>query len=144
MYRLILVPLDGSRLAEKILPQVKELAQHNGSEIALLRVARARTFPGVDPTDHQVQVVRRAEAYLKKIQADLEKEGFKASVHVRYGHPATEILDHASGKEVDLVAMSTHGRTGLSRWTLGSVAEKTIRHSSKPILLIRPADEIKD
>jgi len=135
MYNKILVPLDGSEVAEKILGQVVDLARLTGAEIVLLRVALARTFPGADPTDKQVEVVDRAEKYLAGVKEKLEKEGLKVSVHVRYGHDAGEILEHA--QEVDLVAMSTHGRTGLGRWALGSVAERVLRHSPKPVLLVR-------
>ncbi|MBW1714199.1 MAG: universal stress protein [Deltaproteobacteria bacterium] len=127
MYKKILVPLDGSEVAEKILGQVVDLARLTGAEIVLLRVALARTFPGADPTDKQVEVVDRAEKYLAGVKEKLEKEGLKVSAHV--------LLEHA--QEVDLVAMSTHGRTGLGRWALGSVAERVLRHSPKPVLLVR-------
>ena len=135
MYKKILVPLDGSPVAEQILSEVKELAKLAGAEIQLLRVVLVHTLPGADPTDKEVIAVREAEKYLEEIQSRLEKEGFDSSVHVRYGHDAGEILDHS--KQVDLVAMSTHGRTGLGRWALGSVAERVMRHSDKPVLLVR-------
>ncbi|MBW2618157.1 MAG: universal stress protein [Deltaproteobacteria bacterium] len=137
MYKKILVPLDGSPVAEQILPEVKELAKLTGAEIQLLRVTLVHVLPGADPTDKEVIAVREAEKYLEEIQAGLEKEGLNASVHVRYGHDAGEILDHS--QKVDLVAMCTHGRTGLGRWTLGSVAERVVRHSGKPVLLVRAA-----
>ena len=137
MYKKILVPLDGSPVAEQILPEVKKLAKLTGAEIQLLRVVWAHTLPGADPTDKEIHVVQEAEKYLEDIQAGLEKEGFDASVHVRYGHDAGEILEHS--KLVDLLAMCTHGRTGLGRWTLGSVAERVVRHSGKPVLLVRAA-----
>ena len=137
MYKSILVPLDGSTLAEGILPHVKELARLTGAEINLLRVALAYTFPGANPTDAQIEVLGKAEAYLKGIEAELLREGFKASLHVRYGHDAQEILDHADQANIDLIAMSTHGRTGVGRFIMGSVANRVLRHSSKPVLLLR-------
>ena len=133
----ILVPLDGSECAENILPKVEELAKKLKASIALLRVAYAHTFPGVDPTEAEVTVVREAEEYLRKIEEKLKAKGFKVDSHVRYGKEADEILDHASQKDIDLVAMSTHGRGGVERWLLGSVAEKVLRHSPKPIFLVR-------
>jgi nucleotide-binding universal stress UspA family protein len=137
MYRKILVPLDGSALAEDVLPQVKGLARLTGAEICLLRIVLVHTLPGVDPTERQVEAVGEAEGYLEEVRARLEKEGFRVCVHVRYGHDAVEILEHAKHEDVDLVAMSTHGRTGLDRWTLGSVSERVVRHSAKPVLLVR-------
>ena len=133
----ILVPLDGSECAEDILPMVEKLATDFKASIALLRVALAHTFPGVDPTDAEVKVVREAEQYLAKVQERLKAKGFKVDSHVRYGNDAEEILNHAGLKDIDLVAMSTHGRTGVGRFVLGSVAEKIIRHSPKPIFLRR-------
>ena len=133
----ILVPLDGSRCAENILPKVEQLATDLKARICLLRVAYAHTFPGADPTDAEVKVVREAEEYVGKIQERLKAKGFDADWHVRYGDEADEILDHIAQKEVDLVAMSTHGRSGVKRFLLGSVAEKILRHSSKPVFLVR-------
>ena len=137
MYRNILVPLDGSSLAEEILPQVKELARLTGAKISLLRVALVHTFPGADPTNRQVEATQKAQEYLEKISDQLIKEGLKVSVHVRYGYDAAEIIDHAQQEDIDLVAMSTHGRTGVGRWALGSVSERVLRHSPKPVLLSR-------
>jgi nucleotide-binding universal stress UspA family protein len=133
----ILVPLDGSDCAEMILPKVEKLATDLKGSIALLRVAYAHTFPGADPTDAEVKVVREAEEYLRGIENRLKAKGFKADSHVRYGDDAEEILDHAAQKDIDLIAMTTHGRGGVKRFLLGSVAEKILRHSPKPIFLVR-------
>ena len=137
MYNHILVPLDGSPVAEQIFPQVQQLSKLTGAEIHLLRVVLVHTFPGVDPTDKQVEAVREAEDYLDGIRDKLQKEGLAVNIHVRYGHEAEEILEHANQKGIDLVAMCTHGRTGVGRWTLGSVSERVLRHSPKPVLLVR-------
>jgi nucleotide-binding universal stress UspA family protein len=133
----ILVPLDGSDCAEMILPKVEKLATELKASIALLRVAYAHTFPGADPTDAEVKVVREAEEYLRGIENRLKAKGFKVDSHVRYGSDAEEILDHASQKDIDFIAMTTHGRGGVKRFLLGSVAEKILRHSPKPIFLVR-------
>lgn len=140
MYRNILVPLDGSKLAEEILPEVKNLARLTGAEISLLRVELIHTFPGVDPTERQVEAVQKAQDYLDELAEQLRAENLKVSTHVRYGHEAMEILDHAAQDEIDILAMSTHGRTGLGRWALGSVAERVLRHSPKPVLLTRAGE----
>jgi nucleotide-binding universal stress UspA family protein len=133
----ILVPLDGSDCSEMVLPKVEKLATELKASIALLRVASAHIFPGVDPTDSEVKVVREAEEYLNKIEERLKKKGFKVDSHVRYGNDAEEILDHAAQKDIDMIAMTTHGRSGVKRFLLGSVAEKILRYSPKPVFLVR-------
>ena len=136
-YEKILVPLDGSECAENILPTVEKLATDFKAGISLLRVVYVHTFPGVDPTEAEVKVVREAEEYLRGLEERLKAKGFKVDSHVRYGDDAEEILDHAAQKDVSLIAMSTHGRSGVKRFLLGSVAEKLIRYSPKPIFLVR-------
>jgi nucleotide-binding universal stress UspA family protein len=137
MFKKILVPLDGSKLAEGILPRVEWLAKIHDAEVTLLRVALAHVFPGVDPTEHQVHVVREAEEYVAKVESDLRSVGVKVNSVVRYGHDAQEIVDHARDRDFDLIAMSTHGRTGLPQFVLGSVAGKVIHTATVPILLCR-------
>jgi nucleotide-binding universal stress UspA family protein len=133
----ILVPLDGSGCAENIIPKVENLAMNLKASIALLRVAYAHTFPGVDPTEAELKAVREAEEYLGGLEKRLKAKGIKVDSHVRYGNEAEEILNHASMEDIDLIAMSTHGRSGVGRWLIGSVAEKVLRHSPKPIFLAR-------
>ncbi len=135
----ILVPLDGSRCAEAVIPRVEELIAGKNRGICLLRVAFASTFPGVDPTEAQVKVVREAEDYLKGLENQLRAKGLDVDTHVRYGNEADEIIDHAAQEEIDLIAMSTHGRNGIKRLFLGSVAEKVVRHAAKPVFLVRCA-----
>jgi nucleotide-binding universal stress UspA family protein len=137
MFKKILVPLDGSRLAEGIIPRVEWLAKIHEGEVTLLRVALAHLIPGADPVQHQVRVVREAEEYLVKMEADLKGRGVKVNSVVRYGHDAQEIVDHARDRAFDLIAMSTHGRTGLAQFVLGSVASKVIHTATVPILLCR-------
>lgn len=136
-FKRILVPLDGSGCAEDVLPKVEKLATELKASIALLRVALTHIFPGVDPTEAELKVVREAEAYLKKVEDRLKAKGFKVDSHVRYGNDAEEILEHADGKDIDLIAMTTHGQSGVKRFLLGSVAEKVLRYSPKPIFLVR-------
>jgi nucleotide-binding universal stress UspA family protein len=136
-YEKILVPLDGSECAENILPAVEKLATDFKANISLLRVVYVHTFPGVDPTEAEVKVVREAEEYLHGLEERLKAKGFKVDSHVRYGDDAEEILDHAAQKDISLIAMSTHGRSGVKRFLLGSVAEKLLRYSPKPIFLVR-------
>ncbi len=138
----ILVPLDGSPVAEAVLPQVIELAALRQAEVVLLRVALAHTFLGADPVEAQVRVVEEAQAYLGTIETNLAAQGLAVRSVVRYGHAADEILDHARAGGVDMIAMSTHGRGGIRRWVLGSVAETVVRHSPVPVLLVRAAGAV--
>ena len=140
-YEKILVPLDGSAVSEQILPHVEKLAMSGNASIHLVRVAFAHVIPGMDPTEPEVAVVREAEEYLAAIAERLGQKGLQVETHVRYGEDADEILDHCDQYDIDLIAMSTHGRSGVKRWMLGSVAEKVIRHATKPILLIRSKAE---
>lgn len=138
----ILVPLDGSPLAEAALPQIKDLAVLYDAEVVLLRVALAHTLPGVNAVDAQVRAVEEAQTYLAAREADLVAQGLTVQSVVRYGHAAEEILDHARGGAVDLVAMSTHGRSGIRRWVMGSVAETVVRHAPVPVLLVRTSGPV--
>jgi nucleotide-binding universal stress UspA family protein len=134
----ILVPLDGSALAESALEQAAELAAQNGATLVLLRAAEAHTFPGADPTEAQVQVVREAEEYLAAVADRLRRDGrSKVETGVWYGSPAAAIVEAARLRRADLIVMSTHGRSGLGRLILGSVAESVLRGTPVPILLLR-------
>jgi nucleotide-binding universal stress UspA family protein len=140
MYKKILVPLNGSLLNECILPEVTELAHAYGAELVLLRVALAHGFPGADPTEAQVEAVRRAEKYLEGVERALRWKGLRVSTAVRYGNAAEEILDHAAFAGVDLIAMSARGRTGLARMVMGSVTDEVVRKAPCPVLTVRPAE----
>ncbi len=145
MYKKILVPLDGSELSESVLSHVIAIATScKVPEVVLTRVR--------DPLDKSVRDALdvdiaskldeayhdEADNYLKQIAADLIEKGIAAKTVVLSGNPAEEIVNYAQGGGVDLIIMSTHGRSGVSRWVFGSVADKVIRHSEVPIL-IRPA-----
>jgi nucleotide-binding universal stress UspA family protein len=132
----ILVPLDGSDCGENILPKVEELASNLRAGICLLRVASAHTFPGADPTEAEVNVVREAEEYLTGLADQLKAKGFDVDTHVRYGNETEEILDHAALKEIDLIAMS-RGHRGVKHFLLGCVAEKVLHRAPKPVFLVR-------
>ncbi len=139
MFRTILVPLDGSKLAEESLDRVRDLARTHRSKVILLRVAFALVFPGADATDAQIRVTEEAIGYLGKIQKRLEAEGIKAETAVRYGFPAEEILVHVNRGGIDLIVISTHGRKGISHTLLGSVVEKIVRSSPVPVLTLNEA-----
>jgi nucleotide-binding universal stress UspA family protein len=135
----ILVPLDGSKCSESILPQVEELAEGSKRGVCLLRVVSAHTALSADPINAEVKAVREAEQYLEGVKNQLQTKGLDVDTHVRYGDDVKEILDHASQKEIDLIAMSTHGRHGINWLIHGSVAEKVVQQIAKPVLMDRCA-----
>jgi nucleotide-binding universal stress UspA family protein len=142
MYNKILVPLDGSELAECVLPHVKAVASgSNRGKAVLLRIVEplpAGTPPAVDFEVVQKAGVKAAEDYLARIKAQLAKEGLDVETRVLTGRPAETITDFVQHEKVDLIALATHGRSGISRWVFGSVADKLVRSLSVPVLLIRP------
>lgn len=143
----IVVPLDGSGLAEKTLPHACALAKRLSLELHLLRVY---TLPldayivadGViaqGPAQLQEELAREAQAYLDGKVAALNAAGFERVVAVALqGDAASEIIDFARNAPDSLIVMSTHGRSGIGRWVLGSVAEKVSHHAHNPVLLVRP------
>ena len=142
MYRKILVPLDGSKVAEGVLPHAKALAYSEGAELILLSVGAnpAMDFAFSDPGLARSAVLEqeeRSKKYIDQIEADLKSAGFRTSTILRVGSVADVILGVAEELQVDCIAMSTHGRTGPARWLLGSIAERVVHNSKVPVLLIR-------
>jgi nucleotide-binding universal stress UspA family protein len=134
----ILVPLDGSMLAEAALSAACGFAERDGAMISLLRAAEAMTLPGGDTVDAQVTAIREAEEYLALVVRRLEDKGVRrVETHVWYGPPAAAIVEAAAAQKADLIVMSTHGRSGLGRLVLGSVAESVLRGTTVPILIVR-------
>jgi nucleotide-binding universal stress UspA family protein len=137
----ILVPLVGSVLAERALPPAIELARQHGATLVLLRAAEAHTMPMADPIHAQVQAVGAAEYYLNGVRGRVTEAGIPdVETSVWYGTAAEAIVEAARFRKADLIVMSSHGRSGLGRLVLGSVAESVLRATRVPILLIRPGD----
>ena len=142
MYKKILVPLDGSKTAEGVLAHAKALAFSEGAEIILLNVAAnpAREFIFDDPSIASKSVdkqIEKARSYMQDIENQLKKEGYKVSSILGEGAAAEVILKLAEQENIDVITMSTHGRTGPTRWLIGSVAERVVRNSKVPVMLIR-------
>lgn len=135
----ILVPLDGSMLAELALKPAVELAREKDAKVVLLRAAEAHTTVA-DPTEAQVAVVREAEDYLARVRARVLEGGIAVETSVWYGRPSEAIAEAARYRNADLIVMSSHGRSGLGRLVLGSVAESVLRATRTPILLIRAGE----
>ena len=142
MYKKILVPLDGSKVAEGVLPHAKSLAYSEGAELILLTVATNPAMdiifsdPGIAEAAIQEQQDKSKE-YISKVEEGLKADGFRVSILMRIGSVAETILGVSDELGVDLIAMSTHGRTGAARWLLGSIAERVVHNSNIPVLLIR-------
>lgn len=136
-FKKVLVPLDGSALAEGALPRAVGLAK-DGAQLILVRAAEAHPLPTSDSAEAQVKVVREAEDYLARVKARLEDAGItRVETSVWYGPPADAIVEAARFRGADLIVMSSHGRSGLGRLVLGSVAESVLRGTKTAILLVR-------
>ena len=134
----ILVPLDGSMLAETALPAACGVAGTAGAAISLLRAAEATTLPGSDKIAAQVKAVQEAETYLAQVVERLKARGIdRVETHVWYGPAAASIVEAAAAQKIDLIVMSTHGHSGLGRLVFGSVAESVLRGTRVPILIVR-------
>jgi nucleotide-binding universal stress UspA family protein len=132
----ILLPLDGSPLAEQALPYATSLAQRAGARLMLVRATQAQSLLDVDTSDAEGGVVSRAEHELEATAARLRDIGHDVDGYVYYERPVLAILDAAQRHQVDLIVMSTHGRSGLGRMVYGSVADDVLRHATVPVLLV--------
>ena len=151
MFSHLLVPLDGSHLAEAALPYAMELASKFNSKISLVWVvqpphlimtaANGSVYAQL-LTEMRQQSEQDAHAYLKGPQVSLRQQGFEVDTQVTEGENiADALLQVAKNLKVDAIVMSTHGRGGLSRWVFGSVADKVLRYADVPVLLIRAREE---
>lgn len=156
MYGNILVPLDGSEVAEGVLPYVQELARRFDSEVTLIQVVAplsrlvAETVPaaleptgtaaavGIEAASEAARAEREgARSYLERVAGRLKAQGIKVSAVIVEGLAGDVLVDYAHRQGIDLIAMSTHGRSGLVRMVYGSVADHVLRHAGTPVLLIR-------
>ncbi len=138
MFECILVPLDGSPKAEVILSLIARILRREDSEILLLRVVDVPAAVGrVSLADVRNQEREDAQKYVHDVARRFSGSGAKVHGRVAEGSPAEVILEAAKNEGATLIAMSTHGRSGLARWALGSVAEKVARASDVPLLLVR-------
>jgi nucleotide-binding universal stress UspA family protein len=145
MYTHILVPLDGSPLAEQVLPHVRALAAAGERpKITLLR-AVPREYPDIVEGETSNEVVNPMErllgdarSYLDRTAWPLRNEGLEVAAEVVVRQPADAIVEFANREKVDLIAMATHGRGGVGRWVFGSVTQKIMHLTPAPMLVVRP------
>lgn len=147
MYHKILVPLDGSERAEKILPHVEKLAAGHQSEVVLLQVVQTiilddgyKNILQQESMAATQQAIRESERYLNDVAGQLRKKGITVHAMTRTGPAVKVILDTAVKEKTDLVAMASHGRSGLGRVFYGSIAAGVVQHIDRPLLIIRSRD----
>lgn len=157
MFKRLLVPLDGSRFGSRAVRYAIEIAQHFGAEVILLHViqssipisASTGIMPDIQsPTSTEIaaraafeagkQNAARAKQYLSRKVRAMKSQDIQASYQVVVGDPAQSIMEFTENAKIDLVVMTTHGRSGLRRAVMGSVADAVIRESGLPILVVRP------
>lgn len=149
MYDIILVPLDGSKRAETILPYVEELALTRKSTIIFLHVIDPAAFtvatydmiPYYDP-EMAERMVADAKLYLATLVGELREKGVTAKAIVEQGPVVHTILEVAEREKADLIAMASHGRTGLARVFYGSVAAGVLQQADRPLLLVRSSGTV--
>ncbi len=142
MYKRILVPLDGSALAERILPHVEAIAKATRAETLLVRFTDPRhgSIAAEAATEARKWLdadQAQAAKYLEGVAKRLQDAGITTKLEVLVGEPAVEILMVAEKENVDLIAMMSHGATGFNHFDRGSVAEKILKGSTRPVLLVR-------
>jgi nucleotide-binding universal stress UspA family protein len=158
VYNKILVPLDGSKFSECSMEHVKQIAMgcHVGEVILLAAVEPARNrivWPSNETqakesaaqiVEEQKEIHRKAQSYVFGIAENLKKEGVAAQSiaidEMENEQAADVILSYAQNNNIDLIVMSTHGRSGVSKWAIGSVAEKIVRYSPVPVMTITPRE----
>lgn len=146
MYRHIMVPLDGSKLAECVLPHVEAIASGcDVGKVTLVRVVEPLHLhggieSGFSPEERQrlendsIDVARK---YLDQLVQRLKDIGITAQSEVLHGHVIDELTDYADKNGVDLIIIATHGRSGVSRWVWGSIADRILRSAGVPVLMVR-------
>ena len=143
MYKTILVPLDGSKRAERILKHVEELARCFNARVIFLQVVTAPNLVGYDESgillySHNLeQLAKEAEYYLNSLKGDFREKGIEAKTCVVGGQVVGQIIECALVENADLVAMSSHGRTGLARAFYGSVTAGVLNLIDRPLLIVR-------
>ena len=143
----ILVPLDGSSLAERVLPHLLAIARPFESRVTLLRVMSREHSEGIgrriDPLDWQMREAE-ARAYLNRMAKNLSETDVDVDHALLEGEPATRILEYAQNENVDLIILSSHGVSGLTSWNISSVVHKTVNRVHTPTMIVRAHQTLPD
>lgn len=146
MYKRILAPLDGSKRAEAILPHLEKMAQRNKSRVIFMQViepvliAAGVEFAYQSKEEYEV-LEKKAGEYLAGLQGEFREKGIDVRVFITHGPVVEAIIRAAKQEDADLIAIASHGRTGLSRVFYGSVAAGVLHRIDRPLLLIRSAGQ---
>ncbi|OGN90298.1 MAG: hypothetical protein A2158_06645 [Chloroflexi bacterium RBG_13_46_14] len=157
MFKKILVPLDGSQFASRSLKYAVEIAQRFDAEIILMQVEKLATPVTVSngpqlgiqspaaakiavqiALDEDKRNIAKARRYLSRKVREIKGKKIVCSYHVNIGNPAESIILYARKKKIDLIIMTSHGKSGIVRAVMGSIADEVVRNSGKPVLVIRP------
>jgi nucleotide-binding universal stress UspA family protein len=143
MEQKILVPLDGSALSERAIEPAEKIAKAIGCEMVLFRVIDTplEKSPEAEPEEERRAAsarIDKATTYLKGIASRIKEKGIRTRIEVGAGYPHSAILALADKEDVEFIIMSTHGRTGLSRVLMGSVAEKVVYSTERLVMLVKP------
>jgi nucleotide-binding universal stress UspA family protein len=146
-YKKIVVPVDGSGWSERAIPHAADIARHNNAELILLHVFRPPAHEFADQVglagqeDQLNQLLEQIKQYLIGLRNQLRDEQLNVRVQLIEGIGVAHLIcDYINDQDIDLVVMSTHGRTGLARFLFGGVAQKVMQGVRAPVLLVRPDD----
>ena len=146
MFNRLLVPLDRSALAECVLPHVSAIAKAFDASILLLTVLEAgesdEKQPSIDPLDWQIRKAE-AEAYLQKIARQMQDAGLRVEAQVLEGKAEERIIEFAENQDINLIVLSSHGRSGLSGWNVSSVVQKIILRAYTSMMIVRAYQPVK-
>ncbi len=146
MYKKIMFPLDGSELAECVLPHLEVfIKDYHVNNVVLVQVVEPRLTAVAVEFSPSTQELEKSDAdmkfsaqkYLDQMINRLKDEGTKLDSEILYGRVAEEIVDYAEKNDIDLILVATHGRSGISRWVRGSVTDKILRAADVPVLMVR-------
>jgi nucleotide-binding universal stress UspA family protein len=147
MYKNIVVTLDGSKLAECVLPHVDALVKaYNPERVTFVRVVEPwvpfvkdadGSAEDIQYTKHEIAAKSNAVDYLEKVSGNVKYAPTKVSTEVLVGRPAEQIAEYSGKKKADLIVIATHGRSGVTRWAMGSVADRLLQIAPIPVMMIR-------
>lgn len=145
MYKKIMVPLDGSPIAECVIPHIEAIAKACGSNVELISVVEPTEIPTrgkIALSDEDLkqidnEVKKETHKYLDGISQRLNRSGVKANPVILVGKPGDSLIEYTQNNDVDMLIMATHGRSGLTKFFWGSVAEKVLRAVNVPVLLVK-------
>jgi len=148
MYKKILVPLDGSPLAECVIPHIEAIAKPCGSKVELISVVEPVEIPTrgqIAVNDDDLKKInneakKETHKYLDSISDRLNRSEIKNSHVILMGKPAESLIEYAANNDIDLLIMATHGRSGLTKFFWGSIAEKVLRSINIPVLLVKACE----